>query len=192
MAHINLLPWRAEVRKQKQQEFLVLAVLVALAGFFVIFLAHSYMENLIDYQQSRNRYLQNEIVFLNHKIQKIKKLDATKKALLNRMKIIEELQASRPGVVHLFNQLVTTEPPGLYLTHFVQKHQQIKLSGRADSNARVSAYMRRLDHSPWFQNAKLVLIVTKSTSIGKVSDFHLTVEQAMPKAGKAQQKKKGS
>ncbi|OBS08216.1 PilN domain-containing protein [Acidihalobacter prosperus] len=180
MARINLLPWRAELRKQKQSEFLALALFIAIVSGFVIFLVHSYMTGLIDYQNARNQYLRNEITLLDHKIAKIKTLDATKKALLNRMKIVEQLQASRPGVVHLFDQLVTTEPPGLYLTSFVQKGNTIALAGRADSNARVSTYMRQLDASPWFANAKLDLIVTKSTEIGKVSDFNLTVQQTMP------------
>ncbi|AOU96767.1 hypothetical protein BI364_00950 [Acidihalobacter yilgarnensis] len=180
MARINLLPWRAELRKQKQQEFLALAVFTVIVSAFVIFLIHSYVEGRINYQNARNQYLRNEITLLDHKIAKIKTLDATKKALLNRMKIVEQLQASRPGVVHLFDQLVTTEPPGLYLINFVQNGDSIALAGRADSNARVSAYMRSLDASPWFENARLDLIVTKNTEIGKVSDFNLTVQQTMP------------
>lgn len=189
MARINLLPWRAELRKQKQREFIALAFFTGIVAVFVIFLIHTYMEGLIGYQNARNQYLRNELTLLDHKITKIKTLDATKKALLNRMKIVEQLQASRPGVVHLFDQLVTTEPPGLYLTSFEQKGETISLAGRADSNARVSAYMRRLDASPWFENAKLELIVTKNTEIGKVSDFNLTVQQSTPGAKDAKQKK---
>lgn len=182
MAHINLLPWRAELRAQKQREYLSLAFFVVILSLFVVFLVHTYMEGLIHYQDARNQYLRNEITLLNHKIAKIKNLDKTKRELLNRMKIVEQLQASRPSVVHLFDQLVTTEPPGLYLTSFSQSGNNIALSGRADSNARVSAYMRLLDASPWFKDARLQVVASTDTKIGKVSDFNLTVEQSMPEA----------
>lgn len=192
MARINLLPWRAELRAQKQREFIVLALFVAIASAFVVFLVHTYMDGVIQYQDSRNQYLRSEITLLNHKIAKIKTLDKTKQSLLDRMKIVEQLQASRPGVVHLFDQLVTTEPPGLYLTDFSQTGSKIFLSGRADSNARVSTYMNQLDASPWFTGAKLQIIVSKSTAIGNVSDFKLTVNQSEPGTkGEAKKNKKG-
>lgn len=180
MAHINLLPWRAERRKEKQREFALQALLTAILAGILLFLAHSYMDGLIQYQQERNRFLRDQIAILDKKISKIKELDKTKSELLARMKIIERLQASRPQAVHMLDQLVTTLPPGLYLTRFVQNGSNISISGVAESNARVSEYMRRLDASPWFSHASLEVIVTKSTPIGNVSDFKLTVKLVNP------------
>ncbi|WP_455385141.1 PilN domain-containing protein [Acidihalobacter prosperus] len=180
MAHINLLPWRAERRKQQQKEFGALALFAAIVAGVIFFLAHTYMQGLIQYQNDRNQYLRNEITILDKKIAKIKELDKTKRALLNRMKIVEQLQASRPGVVHMFDQMVTTLPPGLYLTDFSQKGSTIHISGTAESNARVSAYMRNLDASPWFKGSTLEVITTKNTQIGKISEFKLTVQQTSP------------
>lgn len=184
MAHINLLPWRAERRQQQQKEFGALALFAAIVAGVIVFLVHTYMQGLIQYQNDRNQYLRNEITILDKKITKIKELDKTKRALLNRMKIVERLQASRPGVVHMFDQLVTTLPPGLYLTDFSQKGSGIHISGTAESNARVSAYMRNLDASPWFAHARLEIITSKTTPIGKVSEFKLTVQQSSPSAKK--------
>jgi type IV pilus assembly protein PilN len=80
----------------------------------------------------------------------------------------------------MFDQMVSTLPPGLYLSDFVQKGSSISISGTAESNARVSAYMRNLDASPWFANSRLQVITTKNTPIGKVSEFKLTVQQSSP------------
>lgn len=180
MAHINLLPWRAERRKQQQREFASLALFSAIVAGVIVFAAHTYMQGLLQNQRDRNQYLRNEIVILNKKIAKIQALDKTKRALLNRMKIVERLQASRPGVVHLFDQMVTTLPGGLYLTNFTQRGTTIHISGDAESNARVSQYMQNLDASPWFVNSRLGLITTKNTPIGKISVFRLTVQQSSP------------
>lgn len=185
MAHINLLPWRAERRKQQQREFTALALFTVVVSAVIVFLVHTYMQGLLQYQNDRNQYLRNEITILDKKIAKIKELDKTKRALLNRMKIVDQLQASRPTVVHLLDQLVTTLPPGLYLTDFTQRGNTIHISGTAESNARVSAYMRNLEASPWFTDPKLEVITARGTAIGKISEFKLTVQQTSPSAKKA-------
>ena len=78
MAHINLLPWRAERRKQQQKEFGALALFAAIVAGVIFFLVHTYMQGLIQYQNDRNQYLRNEITILDKKIAKIKELDKTK------------------------------------------------------------------------------------------------------------------
>ncbi len=180
MAHINLLPWRAERRKQQQREFAMAAFFTAAVAVVIVFLVHTYFEGVIQYQQERNQFLHNEITMLNKKISKIKALDKTKRELLNRMKIVEQLQASRPAAVHMLSQLVATLPPGLYLTSFSQQGSVVHIAGVAESNARVSEYMRNLDASPWFSHARLEVVINKKTPIGSVSDFKLNVKFVNP------------
>lgn len=174
MANINLLPWREELRKQLQRQFISTSIFTVILALILVFLIHTYIQSRISAQTQRNNFLHQQITMLNHKIAKIKTLDSTKRALLNRMKIIEKLEASRPAIVHMFQQLVTTLPQNAYLTNFQQHGSQIKISGVADSNARVSQYMRNLDLSPWLNNAKLIVITAKPTKIGTLSDFQLT------------------
>lgn len=182
MAHINLLPWREALRKEKQQEFLAITVFAALVTGVVFFFIHTHMEGLIEYQQARNQFLENEIKILDKRIEEIKELEATKKALLDRMKIIQELQIARPGIVHLFDEMVTTLPEGLYITSLKQSDTTLTITGKAESNARVSAYMRNLEGSPWLKTAKLEIIETKTDEAQRISDFKLTIEQTTPGA----------
>jgi len=178
MAHINLLPWRDELRKQKQQQFAVVGAGAAVLGALLVLLAHMQMEGLIEKQNLRNQFLDNEIAELDKKIAKIKDMEKTKNALLARMDIIQQLQRSRPQSVHLMDQLVYTLPDGVYLNKIDQKGQALTLSGVAQSNARVSAYMRNIDGSQWMAKPKLDVIETKDNERRRSAEFVLRASQA--------------
>jgi type IV pilus assembly protein PilN len=180
MAHINLLPWREALRKEKKQEFLAITVFAALVTGVLFFFVHTHMNGLIDHQQARNQFLENEIKILDKKIAEIRDLEATKKALIDRMNIIQELQVARPGIVHLFDQMVTTLPTGLYLTSIGQKGAGLTVEGIAESNARVSAYMRNLEDSDWLKSPTLDVIETKDEGPTRVGEFKLNVQQTSP------------
>jgi len=180
MAHINLLPWRDERRKQKQQQFAVVGAGAAILGALLVLLAHMQMEGLINKQNQRNQFLDSEIVELDKKINKIKDMEKTKNALLARMDIIQQLQRSRPQSVHLMDQLVYTLPDGVYLNRIGQKGPALTLSGVAQSNARVSAYMRNIDGSQWMAKPKLDVIETvyKDSERRRSAEFVLRASQA--------------
>jgi type IV pilus assembly protein PilN len=180
MARINLLPWREELRKQKQQQFIVVTAGTAVVGGLLVLLAHMQFSGLIEKQNQRNQFLDNEIAILDKKILKIKDLEKTKTALLARMDIIQQLQHSRPQSVHLMDQLVLTLPDGLYLNKISQKGNALTLSGSAQSNARVSAYMRNIDGSEWMAQPKLEVIETKDSDNRRSAEFVLRASQATP------------
>lgn len=179
MAHINLLPWRAQLRKQKQQEFATITLFAAAVAGIVFFLIHTHMNGLIEHQERRNTFLENEIKILDKKIAEIRDLEATKKALIERMNIIQQLQVARPSIVHLFDELVTTLPEGVYLVSVKQKGSTLEILGKAESNARVSAYMRNLEDSPWLEAPRLEVIETKESGNFRISDFRLIVPQTV-------------
>ena len=181
MAKINLLPWRETERKEKQQEFFVMLGAGAAIAALAVLLVHFQVENMIDGQERRNEYLKNEIVILDEKIKEIQKLDATRRALIERMEVIQNLQATRPGIVHLFDEIVNTLPNSVHLTELVQNNENISISGRAESNARVSSYMRNIEESEWMSKPKLSFIQTDETENGqRVSSFSLGLAQTNP------------
>lgn len=181
MARINLLPWRELERARKQREFITgLAGTAILSGFMVLG-AHMFMQGRIADQESRNQYLQSEIVAMEKKIVEIKDLEKTKARLLARMDVIQQLQGSRPEVVHLFDELARTVPAGVYVNSLQRKATGVSVSGTAQSNARVSAYMRRLDGSPWLTNPKLSVIESSKKARSRTSRFKLSVQQQKPK-----------
>ncbi len=180
MAHINLLPWREELRKEKQQQFAVVTGGTAILAALLVLLAHMQIGGMIDYQNLRNQFLTTEIASLDKKIAKIKDMEKTKAALLARMDIIQQLQHSRPQSVHLMDQLVETLPDGVYLDKISQQGKDLTLSGIAQSNARVSAYMRNIDNSLWMSKPKLDVIETKDGDQRRTASFILRASQATP------------
>jgi len=177
MARINLLPWREAERNRKQREFLGMlggGLVLALAVSFYI---HVYVAGLIDEQSQRNSFLSGEITQLDHKIREIRDLEKTKSNLIARMNIIQQLQESRPEIVHLIDELVSTIPEGVYLVKASQQGRTLNLEGRAQSNARVSAYMRNIDASKWLGGATLRIIEQKNKGRSEYSQFALTAHQ---------------
>ena len=181
MAKINLLPWRETKRKESQQEFFIMLGTGAAIAVLAVLLIHFQVNSLIEGQKRRNNYLKNEIVVLDDKIKEIQKLDATRRALIERMEVIQNLQATRPGVVHLFDEIVKTLPDSVHLTELTQRQNAINISGRAESNARVSSYMRNIEESAWLTKPKLSVISTNEAENGiRVSSFSLTLAQTTP------------
>ncbi len=183
MPRINLLPWREDLRKQKRTEYLAILGVCAVVAAAAWFAVHLYFSELIDYQNQRNNFLKAEIKKLDKKIAEIKALEKERDNLIARMKAIETLQTSRPLIVHLFDELVTTLPEGVYLTEVSQKGSRVSIKGVAQSNARVSNYMRNVEASEWLTDPKLRIIETRSSGGRRISDFELTLRQTNPKSG---------
>jgi type IV pilus assembly protein PilN len=179
MAHINLLPWREELRQEQTRQFVTLTVLsLALTGA-LIFMVHVIFNGQIEHQKFRNKMLQDEITTLDAALKQIATLEETKEKLLARMDVIQSLQQRRPQIVHLFDDFVRTVPEGIYLTLIKQEVKQLTIKGVAESNGRVSAYMRNIDASAWMATPKLKVIQTRKGTL-KSNDFTLTTSQSLP------------
>lgn len=180
MAQINLLPWRAERRKQRQQEFLTMLGAAAAAALVVSLLIIMYYKGQIDGQNNRNTYLTGQIAQLDGQIKEIAELDQKKAGLLKRKQVIEELQASRSQMVHLFDELARTIADGTQITSVQQNGTEMTIIGRAQSNARVSTYMRNLDVSGWMGNPDLSVIEMRGADPGLPNEFSLKVTLKNP------------
>ena len=181
MARINLLPWREERRKQRNRESQTLFVGAAFAAALAVLLIMWRFDAMIDGQNARNEYLRGEITKVDAKIKEIEELEKTRTNLLNRKKVIEDLQASRSMMVHLFDDLVKTIPDGVRLGSIKQAGDVLTLEGYAESNARVSEYMRNLDASQWMGNSELRIVEAKGPDKRSRYQFTLTVSLKKPK-----------
>lgn len=184
MARINLLPWRAERRKLRQKDFLGMLALAVAVGVLASFLVVSWYSGRISSQNARNEFLKGEIAKVDIQIKEIEELDKKKNKLLARKEVIEQLQANRSQMVHLFDSLVRTIPDGVSLTSIKQEGDILTLGGRSQSNARVSTYMRNLESSGWMTNPDLNIIEAKEGNPGLPYEFNLKVKLANPNAPK--------
>jgi type IV pilus assembly protein PilN len=173
VARINLLPWREQLREEKKREFIFFLTGCAILGAIVVFLAHMTMSHRISTQQSRNNILSQEIDHFEKKIKEIEELKKIKAALIARMMIIQELQASRPQVVNIFDEMVRILPRGVYLTEISRKDDKLTVQGISDSNSNISQLMKNIESSHWFNNPMLSVIKAEDVENKHISEFNL-------------------
>nr|WP_010132430.1 PilN domain-containing protein [Microbulbifer agarilyticus] len=175
MAKINLLPWRQEFRAQKQKEFQQVAVVVVAAAAVSVFMWMKTVDAQIANQNERNQLLNTEIAALNKQVREIKELKQRRQELIDRMRVIQELQGNRPLAVRYFDEMVRAAPEGLWLTELKRTGRTLQISGMAESNNRVSSFMRSLDQSEWFQSPNLTGVTAKPEYGEQASAFEMTV-----------------
>ena len=182
MAKINLIPWRDELRKQKKRDFLNAIAFSIMATIGIHIGVYFYIEAIKEYQEHRNKRIQNEIAILDKRIAEIKAIEDKKKKLLAKIDVIQKLQESRPEIVHLFDEIPKTTPDGIFLTSFEQKAKLLTFKGKTESNAPVSGFMRAIEASLWLTNPKINVIQSKEkTNSEQLSDFTLTALQSQQK-----------
>jgi len=177
MPRINLLPWREEERKKRQRDFGVAMGGSVVAAIAVVMLTIFGFSQMISSQEARNDRLRNEIAELEKSIEEIDGLERQKERLLARMEIIDQLQKSRPEIVHLFDEMVRQLPEGVYLTGMKQTGSRIELTGVAQSSTRVSALMRQLDESNWLTDPEVERVETTTSGASRQAEFVVYLKQ---------------
>jgi type IV pilus assembly protein PilN len=179
MPRINLLPWREELRKQRQTNFAIAAVSAVVLAGLVTLAANVFMQSRIDHQNARNQVLQGEIARLDALIDEIADLERKKERLLARMEIIEELQRRRPDSVHLFDELVQVLPEGVFYEEMEQTDQRLEIQGIAESSTRVSALMRNIESSEYLTKPGLEVVQTVDDEGTRRSQFTVSALQVV-------------
>lgn len=178
---INLLPWREMRRRQQDRQLLTIGVAAWIVMGVVVVNAYLYVGALIEVQGQRNKLLEDEIVKVEQEIKEIADLKRQRQDLIARMNVIYQLQGDRTGMVRMFDEMVRKLPEGVYLTSLKTTGAGVALQGVAQSNARVSALMRNLDGSQWFNGPELEVINVKEKSGERLSEFSLSVKRGAKK-----------
>lgn len=184
---INLLDWRQAQRDIRKKQFFAMLGIAAATAVVAVFLWLFGMKSAVASQQERNAYLKQQIAETEAKIKEIEELDKVKRNLLARMRVIEELQASRSASVHFFDEIVNTLPEGVSLISVKQVGNNVTIEGTAESNGRISTYMKNLEASVWFDDPKLIVIKTDDKDKDKIrkADFQLQVRNLTKDTGEA-------
>ena len=177
MANINLLPWREEQRRERNQMTLLACVAMWVVAGLVVLMGKMFMDYRIDHQKDRNAYVQSEINSLSKVISEIEDLKQKRDALLSRMEVIQNLQKNRSQIVHVFDDLVSKLPNGVFYDTISKTQSNLAVIGKAQSNGRVSALMRSLDASEWFDNATLNVVDVIEQNGALISKFDVLVKE---------------
>ena len=180
MARINLLPWREARREEQKRAFLSILGLVAALAVMMLLLADRVVNSQIDNQRARNDYVTRNIRELDKQVEEIKDLQRKRNQLIERMRVIQELQGNRPIIVRVLDQLVRTVPDGVFYTNVASSGQQLSINGVAESNSRVSSLMRRLEASDWLAAPNLDAVRAALDYGDQANTFNLTVQVELP------------
>ena len=183
MIRINLLPHRALKRKALQKQLSILAGIVCAIGLLIVWAGHAMIADQVDYQNTRNQYLNDQIAVLDKQIEEIREIKMQTQELLDRKGVVETLQSSRAEVVHLLDQLVRLLPDGVYLQSVKQEGLSINLVGYAQSNAWVSTLMRNLESSQWLESPVLIEIKAVTVNNTRQNEFNLSVRLTRTSTG---------
>jgi type IV pilus assembly protein PilN len=176
---INLLPWREELRQKRKKEMLLAALGAVLLGAAITMGTKFFYQSLISNQEARNGLLRAEIAELNKQNEEIEGLKIQKERLLERTRVIEELEQSRPEAVTLVDALVDIIPEGIYLTAVTQRGASIEIEGIAQTNTRVSSLMRNVRDAEWLKTPRLDIVTTEGSGATRQGDFKMLVNQVL-------------
>jgi len=178
---INLLPHREAARKKRKDDFNVAVVASAVVGGLIAGVIYLWIELQMSAQQELNGVLQHEIKKLEAQIKEIDGLEAEIAAMRARQQAVEDLQSDRNQPVHLLNELVRLLPEGAQIKSMKQENQVVTLQGTAQSQERVSEFLRTLGNdSVWLEKPELIEIVASNLAVAKndqrrVSNFTIRV-----------------
>ncbi len=183
MSHINLLPWREDLKKKKKNQFFVLLVLSALVVLGFSYAGKIYVDSLISAQQQRNQFLQTQTIILDRRIAEINQIKKEKAELERRIKLIQELEEKRNYATRLFNTLAEVVPEGVYLNNVTFVNDQVDVKGMSESNNRLAKMMRNIDGSEWLGNAYISSIIAGPSQPIKLSKFAMKFVVAPDRQG---------
>ncbi len=183
MTKINLLPWREERRQELKRQFFIILAGMILVGAGAVYLVNMQVEAQIENQNRRNDFITQETRKLDAQIKEIAELKKQRASLIERMKIIQDLQGNRPVIVQIFDDVVRTVPDGVYYKKVKATGDSISITGVVESNNRVSNLMRNLDASPLLQAPNLSKVKSADKE-SAANEFDLTVQRQKPDAEK--------
>lgn len=186
MARINLLPWREEYRQEKKKEFFTQLVGVCILAGVVAYAWIASVDNAIDYQNERNNILSNEIKMLSEQVKEIQELKKKRRELSDRMKVIQDLQGTRPLIVRYFDEFAKAVPDGIYVTSLKRVGNALTIDGVSESNSRVSAFMRKLNASKYFNEPDLKTVDAVPELGEQAAKFTIHLKMVLPGDGEAQ------
>ena len=164
MANINLLPWRDEVKEQRKKTFIIVCIFSALMGCILLFLSWMYFDHQLNDQQRANQLITDTNTELDKQLKSLDGLKDKRNAIIERMKLIQNLQGQRPITVRLLDELVRVVPNNVYLTKFSRSGDRFTLEGRAESPNAVADMMRMMEASAWYRNVFMNSFLAEQTA----------------------------
>lgn len=183
LKEINLLPWREDFKEFQRKQFIFFLGCAAAVSFLIIVGLHFLLLEQNDRQLERNNYLAQQIALADKQIVEIDGLMKERQQLVDRMSVIQRLQANRPNVVKIFDGIAKSAPDGLYFTNVSRAQSKIHIEGKAESNIRVSSLMRNIEASNWLAAPVLSFIEAEENTDKNINKDKATYQPKLSEEG---------
>lgn len=180
MAKINLLPWRQAYREEKKREFIGVIVAVVMMALLGAYAWVASVQSAIENQNARNQLLKQEIAKLDAQVKEISEIKKVRDDLLARIKVITDLEGTRPVIVRYFDEMVRAIPDGVWLTSIDRKGDLVTIEGVAESYNRIASFLRNLEASEWYASHNLISVDAVPDEGEDASVFKMTVQTSAP------------
>lgn len=178
MISVNLLDWRSKRTRILNHRFIVIVVIAAIVSALLTLSIELIISSKLNTVKGNVAYLDSELQSVEGRIKEINQLQQQKDLLLSRRKVIESLQASRPMVVSIFDNIVRAMPDGVYLKDMTRKENVLTLSGVSNTNYAITVLMDNVQKLNWVKDAKLGEIKTVGNdNIMNAGDTNISATQ---------------
>lgn len=189
MIKINLLPVREERRKAGLRQFGLSLVAALVAAVAVAGLVQWKLQGDLARAQAQVAQTKREIDQFAPQLKQVQKYKKTKEEIERKLSVIEQLDDSRSGPVHVLDELAKRTPDRLWLTDLTAKNHQLEIEGLSLDNELVALFLTDLNASPYFKNVELLGTQAKDVNGFKLNQFKLRAEITSPAAEKRAQDK---
>lgn len=195
MIKVNLLPVRANQKKEKLQEqivILAIGLVLILVGCGV-----AYTTIVSNIKKSKAKIVQQKatIADLTQKIGKVEEVQKMQQELQAKLDVLAKLKANKSIPTHLLDELVVSIPEKLWIESFSEVGGKIDMSGVGVSEEVVANFMQQLEASKYYMGVELLSLDLAVMEGNKLHKFKLTAKVeglVSPVEEKAAQAKKSS
>ena len=182
MIQVNLLPIREARRKADlRQHLLILGGAVAIS-FLAVTLFHQVL--LFDVRDARERVasLRAQLEQFKPQQAQVEAFKAKKAEIEQKLGVIEDLERSRSGPVHVLAELATRTPQRLWLTRLNAIDGVVEIEGLSLDNELVALFLTGLGQSPYFGSVELMETELKTIEELKLNTFSIHARLLSPGA----------
>lgn len=177
---INLLPWRAQLREEQKKQFIIFLLGAISIAAVIVGLVYIVVQGKIKDGRKVNAYIETETRILDQKLASIQEINEQRQELIARRQVLQQLQIERVAIVNILQGITERLPDGVFLTEIKKQGDQLTLTGKAESNTRVSELMQKIESSSWIIDPLLTIIKSDNNKNVHIRDFKITMTVYLP------------
>lgn len=165
MKSINLLPWREQSRRKRQQQFLINLIIFLLVVILFVLLIHFLISKNIIRQQLRNELLSHQNYLLDNQINEIRAIKSQEEKLSIQIGYIKSLKFAQMDAMHFMVSLAKLVPAEIILTKIQRENRILTIGGKSRSNSAIAVFLQGLQACNYFINPVLTEIQNEPRSL---------------------------